>query len=173
MRTKGAKLVFFIAMISVWQGFSQQTPQFTQYLYNAISINPAYAGSRERMVVNILNRNQWVGIDGAPNTQTLTAHTPLAGSNLGVGLSAINDRLGFESIVSAYADVSYTINLDPYERYRLSFGLKAGAVKYNLDEELLGDPRTDIIDFSLRPNFGAGIYWRSTNYYFGLSAPGS
>ena len=61
-------------------GFAQQLPQFSQYMYNMISINPAYAGSREVMVVNLLNRNQWIGVEGAPITQTLSAHSSLPGT---------------------------------------------------------------------------------------------
>ncbi|NND11743.1 MAG: PorP/SprF family type IX secretion system membrane protein, partial [Flavobacteriaceae bacterium] len=90
----------YIAMILILFGFSkpakaQQFPQFTQYMYNTISVNPAYAGSREFMVINLLNRNQWVGIDGAPNTQTLTVHSSVPGSKFGLGLSVINDKIGY------------------------------------------------------------------------------
>ena len=135
-------------------GLAQQLPQFSQYMYNMISVNPAYAGSREIMVLNILNRNQWVGVQGAPVTQTLSAHTSIPNSKLGVGASIINDNLGYEHTTYAFADVSYRLDLDYYDEYKLTFGLKAGFRKYSLDEELLndpaqnGDPFLDKIDYS-------------------------
>ena len=154
---------------------AQQYPQFTQYMYNTISVNPAYAGSREFMVINLLNRNQWVGVDGAPTTQTLTMHSSVPGSQLGLGLSVINDKIGYENSTYAYADVSYTINLKR-DRW-LAFGLKAGASKYDLRDELISDPNygndpfLQDVFYKWSPNFGAGIYYRTEYFYFGVSAP--
>ncbi len=154
---------------------AQQFPQFTQYMYNTISVNPAYAGSREFMVINLLNRNQWVGIDGAPKTQTLTIHSSVPGSKFGLGLSVINDKIGYENSTYAYADVSYTINLKK-DRW-LAFGLKAGASKYDLRDELINDPQygndpfLNDVFYKWSPNFGAGIYYRTEYFYFGMSAP--
>ncbi len=156
---------------------AQQLPQFSQYMYNMISVNPAYAGSREIMVVNVLNRNQWLGVEGAPVTQTLSAHTSIPSTNLGVGLSIINDKLGYENTTYAFADVSYKINLDYYDEYKLTFGIKAGFRKYSLDEELLNDPRysgdpfLNNFDYSWSPNFGVGVYFRGESFYLGLSSP--
>lgn len=158
-------------------GKAQQLPQFTQYMYNTISINPAYAGSREIMVINVLNRNQWAGINGAPITQTLSAHTSIPSTNFGVGLSIIKDKLGYENTTYAYADVSYTITLNDFDEYKLAFGLKFGASKYNLDQNLLNeginssDPFLDLVNFKWSPNFGAGIYFRGESFYLGVSSP--
>ena len=125
-------------MVTVGLSFGQQQAQFTQYMYNTISINPAYAGSREVMVINLLNRNQWVGVNGAPVTQTLSVHTSIPKTKLGVGLSVINDRLAYERTTYITTDVSYTIKLR--EDYQLAFGLKVGASKFTLDDEILNDP---------------------------------
>lgn len=169
-------LPLFLLMLPL-QSKAQQVPQFSQYMYNMISYNPAYAGSREFMVVNLLNRNQWVGVEGAPVTQTLSAHTGIPNSNVGVGMSFINDKLGYEQTTYAFADVSYRITLDRYERYSLTFGLKGGFKKYSLDDELLSDPSTDMdpfineMNFKWQPNFGIGAYFRGENWYMGLSAP--
>ena len=158
-------------------GIAQQQPQFTQYMYNTISINPAYAGSREIMVINVLNRNQWAGINGAPITQTLSAHTSIPNTNFGVGLSVISDKLGYEKSTYAYADVSYTIRLNKYDAYKLAFGLKFGASKYDLNQNLLNDginssdPFLDLVNFKWSPNLGAGIYFRGESFYLGLSSP--
>ena len=76
--------------------FAQQLPQFTQYMFNTISINPAYAGSRETLSAVGLHRSQWVGLEGGPQTQTLSVHSPLKNEKVGLGISVINDELGFE-----------------------------------------------------------------------------
>ena len=154
---------------------AQQLPQFTQYMFNTVSINPAYAGTREKLNVTILNRNQWVGVNGAPVTQTLTVDSAIPKTNLGVGLSAINDKLGYESTIYAYADISYSVSVT--EDYRLSFGLKAGMSKYGIDEELLtdidalGDQYLDKVFNRWKPNFGAGVYYRSDDWFISLSSP--
>jgi len=164
-----------ILLLASAQTMAQQLPQFTQYMYNTISINPAYAGSRETLSIVGLHRSQWVGLDGAPETQTLSIHSPLRNENIGLGFSFINDQLGYENFSYLYADFSYTIQTG--ENTKLAFGAKAGATHYNLDQELLNDP--GIIedpffnDVSNRwsPNIGAGLYWHSNRWYLGLSAP--
>ena len=102
------KLVVFI-LFNCWIGVAQQLPQFTQYMYNTISINPAYAGSRETLSIVGLHRSQWVGLEGGPTTQTLSIHTPLRNERVGLGLSFINDELGYENFSYLYGDFSYTI----------------------------------------------------------------
>jgi type IX secretion system PorP/SprF family membrane protein len=167
-------IVFVLLLTSVFS-YAQQLPQFSQYMYNTIAINPAYAGSREKMVINLLGRNQWVGIEGAPITQTLSAHTIIPNTNFGVGLSVINDKLAFENTTYVFTDLSYTVNLT--DKYRLAFGVKLGASKYSLDNELLndpqynGDPFLNNLNFEWSPNFGAGLYFRSDYFYLGLSIP--
>ena len=164
-----------VLIFTLLSAFAQQQPQFTQYMYNTIAFNPAYAGSREILVINMLNRNQWVGLNGAPITQTLSVHSSIPGSKLGIGLSVINDRLAYERAVDVAADVSYTINLS--EDYMLAFGVKVGASKFDLDDDLLNDPLynndpfLDNIYYQWKPNIGAGIYFRTQYFYVGLAAP--
>ena len=81
-------------MLTGFFGFAQQDSQFTQYMYNTININPAYAGSRETLSIFALHRTQWVGLEGAPVTNTASIHTPINGSNLGLGVSIVSDRIG-------------------------------------------------------------------------------
>lgn len=167
----GLLLFFLIPFI----GMAQQLPQFSQYMFNTVSINPAYAGSREKLNVTFLNRNQWVGINGAPITQTLTTHSPIPNTNVGVGLSIINDKLGYENTTYIYGDVSYQIEIN--KDYRFSFGLKAGLSRYGLDPDLLmdqsaiSDQYLDRIFNSWKPNFGVGFYLRSDDLFVGLSSP--
>ena len=126
--------IIFILFISVSMK-AQQLPQFTQYMYNTISINPAYAGNRDALSVIGLHRSQWAGVEGAPVTQTLSIHSPLRNEKVGLGLSVINDNIGYEDYTYIYGDFSYTINLSPSTT--LSFGLKGGFSYYNLEEELV------------------------------------
>ena len=164
-----------VLLLSVSAAFSQQLPQFTQYMFNTISINPAYAGSRETLSVVGLHRSQWVGFDGGPQTQTLSVHTPMRNENMGLGISFINDKLGYENFSYLYADYSYTIKTS--ESTKLAFGMKAGMTHYFLDQDLLTDPTVIgdqfFNDVSNRwsPNVGAGIYMHAPRWYVGLSAP--
>jgi len=154
---------------------AQQLPQFTQYMYNTIAINPAYAGSRGALSIVGLNRNQWGGFDGGPQTQTLSIHSPLRNEKVGLGLSLINDKSGFENFTYVYGDFSYTIKAN--EDLKISFGLKAGMTYYKLAEELYN--LTEVSQDSYfderlnrwNSNLGVGILFHNTKWYVGLSVP--
>ncbi|MEM9141754.1 MAG: type IX secretion system membrane protein PorP/SprF [Bacteroidota bacterium] len=148
---------------------SQQLPQFTQYLYNTVSINPAYAGSRGVLNATALHRNQWSGLEGNPRTNTLSLHTPIRFTNVGVGITYMSDNLGFESTNYIYGDFSYSVFLN--DKITMSFGLKGGVTSYLLQNP---DPidRFFSNDGTLwSPNFGAGIYVSSERWFLGISAP--
>jgi type IX secretion system PorP/SprF family membrane protein len=173
MRTK---FLFFALMLTGFAAFAQQDSQFTQYMYNTININPAYAGSRGAMSIFGLHRTQWVGLDGAPVTNTASINTPINNSNLGVGLSFVNDRIGPTNENTISADLSYTINTS--ETYKLSFGIKGTANLFNLDINKLtlapgqsADPSLNNLDNQFTPNIGAGVYFHSDQTYVGLSVP--
>lgn len=149
--------------------YAQQLPQFTQYMFNTISVNPAYAGSRETLNVTALHRNQWSGIEGNPRTNTLSIHAPLRNDRVGLGLSYINDRLGFESTNYVYGDFSYTIPVSANAHF--SFGLKAGFTNYRLETP---DPNDQFFNAEFNnwsPNMGAGFYLSSNLWYVGVSSP--
>jgi type IX secretion system PorP/SprF family membrane protein len=170
------KFILFTLLI-MGSVYAQQDAQFTQYMYNTININPAYAGSRGVMSAFVLHRTQWVGLDGAPVTNTASIHTPIEGSNLGVGLSLVNDRIGISDENNIAADVSYTIETS--EDYKLSFGLKFTANLLSVDFNRLtlrkpGDyaiSQQYNINNKFSPNIGAGIYYYSDKSYVGISAP--
>ena len=153
--------------------YAQQDAQFTQYMYNTINVNPAYAGSRGALSIFALHRTQWVGLDGAPVTNAVSINTPISGSNLGLGVSLINDKIGPANENTFSADLSYTIPTS--ETFKLSFGVKGTANLFNLDVTKL-DPK-DAGDESFQnynkfsPNIGAGIYLHSDKAYLGLSIP--
>jgi type IX secretion system PorP/SprF family membrane protein len=148
---------------------AQQLPQFTQYMYNTISVNPAYAGSRGTLNVTALHRNQWAGIEGNPRTSTFSIHAPMRNDRVGLGLSYINDKLGFEQTNYIYGDFSYNVPLT--ETAKLSFGLKAGFTNYKLETPDFNDMffNSNFNDWS--PNFGAGVYYSSNTWYIGVSSP--
>ncbi|MCM5663035.1 PorP/SprF family type IX secretion system membrane protein [Galbibacter mesophilus] len=169
------KTTLFAFVFCVFHAFSQQLPQFTQYMYNTISINPAYAGSREALSVVALHRSQWNGFNGGPKTTTVSINSPLRNDKIGLGLSFINDQLGFERFSYLYGDFSYTIRTGVNSQ--LAFGLKAGFTQYRLDDEFLGDPTVindpffNDISNHWTPNMGLGIYWHSERWYVGASSP--
>ena len=153
---------------------SQQDSQYTQYIYNTMSVNSAYTGQRKVLSYLGLYRTQWVGIDGAPKTLTFGIHSPLKNENLGMGISIVSDQLG--PIREDYINLnfSYTIRLN--RSTELSFGLKGGL--HNLSSDFSRGnsfQNTDVAfneNISLfSPTIGAGLYLHSTRGYLGLSAP--
>ncbi|HBD27024.1 MAG TPA: hypothetical protein DC020_09430 [Flavobacterium sp.] len=154
---------------------AQQDSQYTNYMYNTINVNPAYAGSRGVVSVFGLHRTQWVGLEGAPVTNTFSINTPISNSNFGLGVSFVNDRIGPSDENTISVDVSYSIQTS--ETYKLSFGIKGTANLLNvdytkLDRYDLTDPQfQNNIDNEFSPNIGAGIYFHSDKLYVGLSAP--
>src|SRR5690554_5442539 len=137
---------------------AQQDSQYTQYMYNTVSFNPAYAGSRGSLSMLGLYRNQWVGLDGAPETLNFSAHSPIGVQGVGLGLGFTSDKIGPSSESILTTDFSYTVQMA--EELKLSFGLKGGMSIWSLDPNKLNiyDPN----DYNLRqennssPIIGAG-----------------
>ena len=167
------RILLFVLMFTGVFSFAQQDAQFTQYMYNTININPAYAGSRGALSMFALHRTQWVGLDGAPVTNTVSLNTPINQSNLGLGVSLINDKIGPTTENTISADLSYTMQTS--ETWKLSFGIKATANLFDLDPSKLNP--VDATDPSLQnynkfsPNIGAGLYLHSDKAYVGFSVP--
>ena len=153
---------------------AQQDPQYTHYMYNTLSVNPAYAGQRETLSVVGLHRTQWVGINGAPQTQSLGIHSPLRNERIGLGLNIVNDALGpaRESFVDA--NFSYTIPVSE-NGTQLSFGLKAGWHNINVDWSKGQFQNPDVVfNQNISQNAliaGAGLYLSNRDWYLGVSAP--
>jgi type IX secretion system PorP/SprF family membrane protein len=153
---------------------AQQDPMFSQYMFNILSINPAYAGSADRLSAVAIHRSQWVGFEGAPITQTLTAHAPLRYEALSVGGTIINDKHGPVSQTAIFADISYRLH---FAKSKLAFGLKTGlnlfsANLLDLNPTVDGDQVfTSNISTKPLPNFGFGAMWYSKRWYVGLSTP--
>lgn len=171
-----SKFTFIIlALLIGTASLAQQDSQYTQYMYNTANINPAYAGQRGMLSAFGLHRTQWVGLDGAPTTNSFAVHSPINDTNVGLGLSFVNDRIGPADENSISVDFAYTIKTS--ETYNLSFGLKATANLLNVDFTKLNiyNPNDPLfqnnIDNKFSPNIGAGVYLHSENTYVGLSVP--
>jgi len=169
--------LLLLVLLGTFTVQSQQDPQYTQYMYNTQAVNPAYAGSVDALSIGLLYRTQWVGLEGAPKTATLTGHTPMGSlDNMGIGLSVVRDELGPAIETNLNVDYSYTINTS--ESAKLAFGIKAGIDLLDVDFTKLnqnsGTPDTqlvDNVDNKFQPQIGAGAYYYTDNYYVGLSVP--
>ena len=156
-------------------GFAQQDAQYTQYMYNRMIVNPAYAGSRDSFTIFAMNRNQWVGLTGAPVTSIISIDTSIPDSRWGVGLSFMSDKIGPTDEKGISANLAYSIMTS--QDYKLSFGLKGNINILDVDFSKLSqfDPIDDFatqnINNRLLPNMGAGIYYYSEVFYVGLSVP--
>ncbi len=166
-------LTLITSILCVDFATAQQDPQYTQYMYNQNVVNPAYAGLKEGLALNLLYRNQWSALDGAPETFTFNAHAPV-GERTGLGLSLIRDELGPVKETNAYVDFSYTIPVST--NYQLAFGIKAGATFHDIGLTSLelqdpGDPFFAQNVSQTTPNVGAGLFLYSDNFYVGASVP--
>lgn len=155
---------------------AQQDAQYTQYMFNTLSVNPAYAGSRGQLTFAGLYRSQWIGLNGSPETFTINLHSPIRNSRLGYGLSIVNDNIGDGTVQETYLDAVISYTLDVSQNAKLSFGLKGGGNMLsldfsklrNFDEEVV---QQDNIDNQFSPNFGLGVYYHTDKFYAGFSAP--
>lgn len=165
------KLAIFVFVTTV---YSQQDPEYTQYMYNTMSINPGYAGSKGYLSMTGLNRTQWVGINGSPETQTLSLHTPVGLSGLGLGFNIIKDALGPSEEFYLDANIAYAIRTS--ETGNLAFGLRLGGRVLNIDWSKGTFQNPDAvfnqnIDNRFLPTIGGGLYYHTEKWYLGLSVP--
>jgi type IX secretion system PorP/SprF family membrane protein len=171
------KFILLMVVVVVYHcdAMAQQAPQFTQYLYNPVSINPAFAGSKKSFSAILMHRSQWSGFEGAPSTQVFSAHTPLRNEKVGLGLSLVSDGLGEEKFDYLYGDFSYTLQVG--RTTRLAFGIKAGFTHYSLSPELLNspdiqtDPYFSSYSDSWSPNVGVGSFLYGKRWYMAVSVP--
>lgn len=170
-------VLLFVAFFGlVGKTYAQQDAMFTQYMFNMIAINPAYAGNQGYTTVTALHRTQWVNIEGAPRTNTISIDTPIPKKNIGLGLSVIHDKIGVTNTTGASGYYSFQI---PFDRGMLSFGLQAGFSFYRADfQSVRHNQSPTAIDNSFAknvseflPNFGAGVFYNTDKFYFGFSVP--
>lgn len=177
---KAIRSVFILLLTTAsFALYAQQDAQYTQYMYNTVSVNPGYAGSRGHLSIAALYRAQWVGLDGAPKTQTLNFHTPMGYGGAGIGLSIVNDQIGPTS--ETYLDLDFSYSVKASDEGKISFGVKASGhlldirfSELNQDYTNPGGPDPTLqqdIENRFSPNVGAGIYYHTDKFYAGLSVP--
>ena len=164
--------LILIGMLTCFVGTAQFDPNFTQYMFNEMALNPGYAGSRECLSGTLLYRQQWVGLDGAPSTLTGTVHSPLMGGKLGAGINFVNEKIGVSQRTGVSLNGAYRLAL---ANATLSFGLQAGLVSLseNLGELNLQNDQQFMMNSGKRtaPNLGFGMYYSTKSWYGGLSIP--
>jgi type IX secretion system PorP/SprF family membrane protein len=161
-------------IFSFHQGVAQQKVQFSQYMFNNLVINPAYAGADEALSLTFIDRRQWSGVDDAPTTQTLSGHTLFKKKHFGLGATLVNDQYGVHKNLSALTDYAYHLKVG--KKSFLSMGLQAGVHNTRSDyASLIGgvtnDPRLYANVSQTFFDFGMGVYFRSPRLHVGLSAP--
>src|SRR5688572_30032028 len=153
---------------------AQQLPQFTQFMYNNLVINPAYAGADEALSLTLLHRSQWTGLDKAPSTQSFSAHSLIRKKQIGLGLTIVRDEIGVHKNTNILTNYAYHINVA--ERTVLSMGLQVGLTNIKSDYASLAsaplDPKLVNSINETMIDFGAGLYLRSPRFNLSLSSPG-
>lgn len=163
-----------VVVLSYNSSFCQQQPQYTQYMYNTMSINSGYTGTNGRLEATLLHRSQWIGIDGAPTTQSFGIHGKLS-ENTGLGLSITNDKIGPQTEQNFNANFAYRINLN--EKTTLSLGLNSGVSLINIDwsrgtyQSQTDNAFLTNVNNNTRLIIGSGGYLYGEKWYIGLSVP--
>jgi type IX secretion system PorP/SprF family membrane protein len=173
---KTSLLLFLIGLLAITQSKAQQDPRYSMYMFNAMSFNPAYAGSLDEVAATLLYRKQWLNFPGAPQTGSFNIHAPIQKENMGLGLSFLNDKAG--AISQNYLNLAYSYHLK-FKTSRLSFGLQAvvqnfsaGLSKIQTNQQGNVDNAFSNGDISLYGiNFGTGAFYYSNKYFVGISAP--
>ena len=170
------RIILITGMLFVaTESFAQQDPMYTQYMENLLTLNPAYAGSKDLLSMMVVSRNQWVSMPGAPRTRTFAMHSPIKGQQMGLGFSFLSDHVGPVKQTGVYADYSYTLSFS--NRRSLSLGLKGGVnfFEAGISDLTTNDPNDPVyahdINRKFLPNFGVGAFYFTPRYYLGLSVP--
>lgn len=164
----------FILLLCPTSVEAQQQVQFTQYMYNTMSVNPAYVGTGSRLEGHLIHRSQWVGLDGAPTTQNFGIQGAV-NEKVGLGLNFTNDRIG--PVNQCYLNGSASIKLKLSTSVKLAVGLNGGLDVLNIDwskgnaQNVNDQTIQNNIRNRVRPLIGAGTYLYGDNWYFGFSSP--
>ena len=167
--------IIFLFVFTGLGGFAQQDAQYSQYIFNAIYINPAYAGYRERLNLNATYRNQWTGINGAPRSFSLAADALMPNERVGLSLILSADQLGAQKNLSAFANYAYRFPVNEDETSKLAFGVGAGFQQFGIFGDLLepGDQGDNFIPVGavkeLVPDIRAGVFFSTEKAYIGAS----
>ena len=153
---------------------AQQEPQYSQYMFNTMTVNPAYTGTREALNVLLLSRHQWAGLEGAPRSYDFAVHTPLSNQKMGLGFSMVTDNYG--PVSNLFLNVSYAYRIRVSRKLQLSMGIKGGFFNYHVGLRGLNTDASDPafqkdLEQKFKPNAGFGLYLYSDHFYMGASIP--
>lgn len=177
MTSKFYKIILpIIFVLSFQSAYAQHDAQFSQYMFNGLYINPAYAGYKEQWNVNVFYRTQWAGLPGAPKTFSVAADGVINDGRVGLGLQVVNDQLGAEKNTALYGTYAYRIPLDADGNKRLAIGVSAGFIQQRLNLSALNPAsQNDALlmnakGTSMMPDARVGIFYNSERLYAGVSA---
>lgn len=168
-------ILLLICALSYFPAYSQQDVQFSQYMFNGLYINPAYAGYREQWNVNVFYRTQWAGLPGAPKTFSAAADGTVNSNRVGLGLQVMNDQLGAQKNTVLYGSYAYRIPVDVTGEKTLAIGIGAGFMQQRLNIEALNPAsQTDVVLMNAKktasmPDLRVGVFYNSERFYAGLS----
>jgi type IX secretion system PorP/SprF family membrane protein len=171
-------LSLFLLLTAGARVWAQQDPMYSQYMFNMLSVNPAYSGSREQLSFTTLYRKQWVGIDGAPTTFTFSADSPIRNQRMALGLNVVSDRIGISKTLMVNVCYAYRIRFN--NDGVLSLGIQGGINQYSADYASVstsqttgGTPDNAFAGSvnNLFPNFGFGVYYYTQKFYVGVASP--
>lgn len=166
-------LTISLVLLSISSVQAQQDPLYSQYFWNKLIVNPAYAGSNGLMNATVIAREQWLGVEGRPSTQSFTFQSPLKNDAISLGMDVTHDKLGPSESTALNANVAYRFKVT--ETSKLAFGVKAGLDLWKADLAGIGDGTDPLFMSDLTttplPNFGAGVWWQGQKHFVGLSTP--
>jgi type IX secretion system PorP/SprF family membrane protein len=174
MKNKIYTLVLItVVFLNVNSLFAQQDPQFTHYMYNPSTINPAFAGYRNSLSATLIHRSQWIGVKGAPSSQALSIQSPLNNEKIALGANLYNDVVGPINEMAFNVDFAYTIMT---EKSNINFGIKGGVQSYSFDPNKLSiqdqtDTNFTTIKNQFSPQIGVGVMFETSKLYLGVSVP--
>ena len=172
MRKAKIILALITATLLAQNATAQQQVMFTQYMFNGLALNPAYAGSHETVSMTALAREQWTGLDGAPSTQTFSIHSPIRKQRMSLGFLFLHDNIGVTDQTGAFASYAYRIPVS--KKGRLAFGLQGGVSYYNAQFSKVSSTDPVFATGDVRethPSFGFGMYYNTDRFYAGISVP--
>lgn len=165
--------IFLFTLLTV-VAFSQQEAMYSQYMFNGLYLNPAYAGSHDYYSSTLMYRKQWVNFPGSPQSGTFAVDGPIYGKPMGIGLIAGYDKVGVTAQCDVFVNYSYHVKLG---EGKLAFGVKGGISQYKAqltdliywdqdDQVFINDLAGKVI-----PKFGFGTYYYQKRWYAGISVP--
>ncbi|WP_027391191.1 MULTISPECIES: type IX secretion system membrane protein PorP/SprF [Aquimarina] len=170
-----SRLIFSIAIVFCSVLYAQQEPQYSQYMYNMSTVNPAYVTNQSGLIsTGLLYRRQWTGIEGSPETANVFGNIPLS-EKIELSVNYVNDRIGEAiSTNNNFFNVDFAYITRISDRFKLSYGLKVGINSFKLDasgSDVADDPAFAANNSELQLNIGAGLFLFSNNFYAGISSP--